>query len=79
MEQSHGLLVNINQAVELTSTSTLGGFGVVGKTSTSVIQGVNEEQRRSTSCTTRSNVASEPLPITVVLFKTEERLEVILY
>ena len=40
-----GLLVNINQAVELTSTSTLGGFGVVGKTSTSVIQGVNEYER----------------------------------
>ena len=75
---SEGLLVDIDKAVELTSSSTLSGLGVVGKTGTGVVERVDEEQRRSTSSTTRSDVASKPLPVAVVLFETKEGLEVIL-
>ncbi|CAG8720742.1 10000_t:CDS:2, partial [Acaulospora colombiana] len=70
-----GLPVNIDETIELTLSSTLGGFGVVGKTGTSIVEGVHEEQGRSTSSTTRSNVTSEPLPVTVVLLEAEEGLE----
>jgi hypothetical protein len=76
---SKSFSVNVNYTIELTSTSTLGGFGIVGKTGTSVIQRVDEEQRRSTGSSTRSNIASEPRPVTFALLETEERLEVILY
>ena len=44
-----GLLVDIDQAVELTVTSSLGVLGVVGKTGTGVIEGVDEEEGSSTS------------------------------
>ena len=75
---SEGLLVDIDKAVELTSSSTLSGLGVVGKTGTGVVERVDEEQRRSTSSTTRGNVASKPFPVTLVLLEAEEGLEVIL-
>ena len=39
-----GLAVDINQAVELALSSTLGGFGVVRETGTSVVKRVHEEQ-----------------------------------
>jgi hypothetical protein len=38
-----GLLVDVNETVELTGPSTLGGLGVVGKTSTGVVKRVDEE------------------------------------
>lgn len=46
---SEGLLVDIDQAVELTLTTLLGGLGVVGKTSTGVVEGVDEEEGSGTS------------------------------
>ena len=72
------LLVDVNEAVELTSSSTLGRLRVVGETRTRVVERVHEEQRRGTSCTTRSNVTSEPLPVTLRLLEAEQRLEVVL-
>lgn len=46
---SEGLLVDINETVELTLTSALGGLGVVGETGTGVVEGVDEEEGSSTS------------------------------
>lgn len=70
--RGEGLPVDIDQAVELTGSSTLGGLGVVGKTGTGVVEGVDEEERRSTSSTTRGDVTSEPLPVALVLLEAEE-------
>ena len=50
---SEGLLVNINQTVELTVTTSLGVLVVVGKTSTGVIEGVDEEEGSGTSSLSR--------------------------
>ena len=38
-----GLLVDIDQAVELTLTTSLGSLGVVGETGTGVVEGVDEK------------------------------------
>lgn len=35
-------LVNIDQTVELTSTSALSGFGIIGETGTGVVQRVDK-------------------------------------
>lgn len=72
------LSVDVDQAIELAGSSTLGGFGIVGETSTSIIQRVDEEQGRGTSSTTRCNVSSEPLPVAIALLEAEQRLEVVL-
>ena len=45
---SEGLLVDIDETVELTLSSTLGRLGVVGQTGTGVVEGVDEEKRSST-------------------------------
>ena len=74
-----GLFVDIDETVELTGSSALGRLGVVGETSTSVVKRVDEEERRGTSSTTGGDVASEPLPVAVLLLEAEERLEVVLY
>ena len=76
--RGESLAVDIDETIELTSTTALGGLGVVGETGTSVVEGVDEEERRSTSSTTRGNVASEPLPVTFTLLETEKGLEVVL-
>ena len=73
-----GLLVDVDETVELASSSALGRLRVVGETRTSVVQGVDEEKRRGTGRTTGSNVATEPLPVTVGLLEAEQRLEVVL-
>lgn len=44
-----GLAVDIHESVELALTGTLGGLGVVGKTGTGVVQGVDEEEGSGTS------------------------------
>ena len=72
------LPVNIHETIELPCSSTLGGLRVIGETSTSIVERVDEEKRRCTSCTTRCNVASEPFPVTIVLLETEQGLEVVL-
>jgi hypothetical protein len=46
---SESLLVNIDQAVELAVTTLLGVLGIVGKTGTGVIEGVDEEEGSGTS------------------------------
>ena len=73
-----GLLVDIDETVELASTSALRRLGVVGETSTGVVEGVDEEKGRSTGSTTRGNVTSEPLPVALVLLEAKQRLEVVL-
>ena len=44
---SKSISVDIDEAVELTSTSGFGILGIVGQTSTGVVEGVDEEQRSS--------------------------------
>lgn len=44
-----GLLVDIEETVELTVTTALGGLGVVGKTGTGVVERVDEEEGSGTS------------------------------
>jgi len=46
--RSEGLLVDIDQTVELTLTTSLGVLVVVGETGTGVIQGVDEKEGSST-------------------------------
>lgn len=46
---SDGLAVDVNETVELTVTTALGGLGVVGKTGTGVVEGVDEEEGSGTS------------------------------
>jgi hypothetical protein len=46
---SKGLLVDVNETVELTLASALGRLSVVGKTGTSVVEGVDEEEGGGTS------------------------------
>jgi len=46
---SEGLLVDIDQTVELTVTTRLCVLGVVGETGTGVVERVDEEQRSGTS------------------------------
>lgn len=47
--RGEGLAVDVNETVELTLATLLGGLGVVGKTGTSVVQRVDEEQGSGTS------------------------------
>jgi hypothetical protein len=76
--RSKRLFVDINQAIELTGSSTLGSLGVIRETGTSIIEGVHEKERGCTSGTSRCDVSGEPFPIAVILFEAEKRLEVIL-
>lgn len=45
----HGLAVDVDEAVELALTATLGRLGIVGQTGTGVVEGVDEEERSGTS------------------------------
>lgn len=47
--RGEGLAVDVNETVELTLTTLLGGLGVVGQTGTGVVKGVDEEQGSGTS------------------------------
>jgi len=67
-----GLAVDIHETVELAVSSTLGGLGVVRETSTGKVKRVDEEQGGSTGSTTRGDVATEPGPVAVRLFETEQ-------
>ena len=75
---SEGLAVDVDEAVELPSPALNGRLVVVRKTRTGVVEGVDEQERRGTCRTTRSNVTREPLPVSLRLFKAEHRLEVVL-
>jgi len=52
-----GLLVDVDQTVELTLTTSLGVLAVVGQTGTSIVQGVDEQQGRGTGSLRRSATA----------------------
>jgi len=75
---SEGLLVDVDETVELTLTSDLGGLVVVGKTSTGVIEGVDEEEGSGTSGTTGGQVTGHPLGVSIlVLLVAEHGLELV--
>lgn len=85
---SEGLLVDIDQTVELTGTTSLGVLVVVGKAGTGVVERVDEEKRSSTSglsylvrsrlealrdtYTTGSQVTSHPFGISIALLLVRE-------
>jgi hypothetical protein len=73
------LAVDVHKAVELARSSALGRLVVVRETRTRIVEGVDEEEGRSTSGTTGRDVATEPLPVAIGLLEAEERLEVVLY
>jgi len=75
---SEGLAVDIDESVELTLTTLLGRLGVVGKTGTGVVEGVDEEEGSGTSGTTGGKVTSHPLHVTItVLLVAEHGLELV--
>lgn len=67
-----GLLVHIYQAVELALAALLGRLGVVGKTGTGVVEGVDEKERSGTGGSTGGKVTSHPLGITITLLLVAE-------
>lgn len=72
------LSVDIDQAIELPLSSLLGSLSIISKTGSGIIQRVNKEQRRSTSSTTRCQVARKPLPVAITVFlEVEQPLEVV--
>lgn len=76
---SKGLAIDIHDAVELPLATHLCSLGIIGETSTSVIQRIHKQQRRSTGSSSGSYVAEEPLPVPIlVLFKVEHALKVVL-
>jgi hypothetical protein len=77
-----GLLVDVDETVELTLADggALGSrLSVVGKTSTGVVERVDEEERSGTGSTTRGKVAGHPPGVAVpLLLPAEQGLEVVL-
>jgi hypothetical protein len=72
------LTVDINQAIELPSSSLIHRLGIVCKTGSSIIQRVDKELGRGTSSTTRSQVTREPFPVAILVFiEVKQLLEVI--
>lgn len=67
-----GLLVDIDETVELTLTTLLGRLGVVGETGTGVVEGVDEEEGSGTGSTTGGQVTGHPLGVTVTLLLVGE-------
>ena len=70
--RGEGLLVDIYETVELALTTLLGGLGIVGKTGTGVVEGVDEEEGSGTSSTTGGQVTGHPLGVTVTLLLVGE-------
>lgn len=70
--RGHGLAVDVNKTVELTLTARLGVLGVVGKTSTGVVERVDEEEGGGTGSTARGKVAGHPPPVAVTLLLESE-------
>ena len=82
-----GLLVNVDEAVELASASRLCVFVVIGQSSTRIVERVDEEKRGGTSSlcviscaklilckpyTTRRQIAHHPLGVSISLFLVRE-------
>jgi hypothetical protein len=76
--RSERLLVDVDEAVELTSATSLGRLVVVGETGTGVVERVDEEERRGSGGSTGSDVSGKPLPVALVLLEAEQGLEVVL-
>lgn len=73
-----GLLVHIYQAVELAFATLLGRLGVVGKTGTGVVEGVDEQEGSSTSSSTGGKITGHPFGIAVTfLLVAEHQLELV--
>ncbi|KAG9966922.1 ADP,ATP carrier protein, partial [Aureobasidium melanogenum] len=70
--RGEGLLVDIDETVELALTRALGGLGVVGKTGTGVVEGVDEGKGSGTSSLDEGKVAHHPLGVTVTLLLVGE-------
>lgn len=76
--RGEGLAVDIDETVELTLTTRLSVLGIVGKTGTGVVKGVDEKHRGGTSSTTGSQVTGHPHGVTVtVLLEAEHLLELV--
>ena len=76
--RSERLLVDVDEAVELTSATSLGRLVVVSETGTGVVERVDEEERRGSGGSTGSDVSGKPLPVALVLLEAEQGLEVVL-
>jgi hypothetical protein len=73
-----GLLVDVDESLVLTLSSGLGGFVVVGKTGTGVVEGVDEEEGGGTSGSSGGQVTGHPLGVSVtLLLVSEHRLELV--
>ena len=57
--RGEGLLVDVDETVELALTTLGGRLGVVGKTGTGVVQGVDEEEGSGTGKLVRVSVAAK--------------------
>lgn len=75
---SDGLLVNIHETGVLTRTSLLGRLDIVTKTSSGVIQRVNEGKGDGTGDTTGSDVLGELGDESIILALLEQSLDLIL-
>jgi len=74
-----GLSVDINETVELALSTLLGRLVIISQTGTGIVQGIDKEQRRGTSSTTRGQISGKPDPVSIlILLETEQLLEVIL-
>ena len=72
--RGEGLLVDIGKTVELALTTLLGGLGIVGKTGTGEIEGVDEEEGGGTGHSAGGKVAGHPLGVTLILLEGEHAL-----
>jgi len=76
--RGEGLSVDINEAIELSGSSFLGGLVIIGQSSSSIVKRIDEGKRTSTSSTTRCQVSCEPFPVAIsLLVITEHSLELI--
>jgi len=76
--RGEGLAVDVDETVELTVTTRLGVLGIVGKTGTGVVKGVDEEERSGTGSTTGGKVTRHPEGVSVtVLLVAEQLLELV--
>jgi hypothetical protein len=74
-----GLAIHVYDPIELPLATLLCSLGVISQTCTSIVQRINEEERASTSSSSRSQVPSKPLPVPIfVLLKVEHAFEVVL-
>ena len=77
--RGNGLLVDVDEALELALTAALGGLGVVGQAGTGKVERVDKAERHGAGDTARGNVAGEPLPVAVaLLLKAKEGLDLVL-